>query len=446
MGHVLLAAPTVAHFALTDALLRLLVRRGTRATVLATDLVTTRMFEAHGIATRFLAPSRHRPTADPTLDEFARREVRLASDREDRRVLHRAHAGLARRSAPLVRHFESELPDVVVTFDARSGLARLIHATARIFGCATAHLGEGLLPGTLQRDHGGIDGDREAPLRSDAPADRALLDSALAAALAGGAGRADLPRRVVFPPSLGDRVATWFAAPRDGGRTARRARIAAWREAVGCRETDSRHAPPRLPDAPFVAVLLQRQHDPRVRLDADAPPSSAELIAATRRAAASLGLAERVAVVLPARAVSTFIDGLACLPHDAAPVVAATAAAVVTINDGRAFVGALAGTPTLCLGRAFWARDGLATTTTLARLTDDLRAAMERRADDAQRRTMTAILREEHVWCDGARPDVNGLGGIAAWLEALLARAAPPPPPVRYESGPSWPADSDESE
>lgn len=446
MGHVLLAAPTVAHFALTDALLRLLVRRGTRTTVLTTDLVTARMFEAHGIATRFLAPSGHRPTADPTLDEFARRDVRLASEREDRRLLHRAHAWLARRSAPLVRHFETDLPDVVVTFDGRNGLARLIHATARIFGCATAHLGEGVLPGTLQRDQCGIDGDREAPIRSETPADRALLDSALAAALALGAGRADLPQRVVFPPSLGDRIATWFAAPRDGGRTARGVRIAAWCEAVRCREPDARSAPRQLPEAPFVAVLLQAQDDPRVRLDADAPPSCAELVAATRRAAASLGLAERVAVVRPARGATAMLDGLACLPHDAAPVVAATAAAVVTINDGRAFVGALAGTPTLCLGRAFWARDGLATTTTLARLSDDLRAAMERRTDDAQRRTMTAILREEHVWCDGARPDVNGLGGIAAWLEALLARAAPPPPPVRYESGPSWPADSDEGE
>lgn len=444
VGHILLAAPEIRHFALTDALVRLLARRGLRVSVLAADAVTARFLDAHGIAVHALQPLRRGTAADPTLDEFARRDARLAGRGLDRGALRRAHARLARLAPPLVRHFETTLPDVVLFFDGRDGLARLVHATAQVYGCATAHLGAGLLPGTLQCDFVGVDGDRAPPAPASTAADRSLLDAALASALAGGVPGIGPAPRVVFPPTLGDRVATFLRAWRDGETRARRARLAAWQAATRLFPREARTMPAQLPPPPYLAVLLQDADDARLRLDADPAPDAASLIETAQRSARALGLGPRLVVVLPPhgdaglRAIGPRAD-LVMLPPIAATSVAATAAAIVTVNHPRAFVGALAGTPTLCVGRAFWARDGLAAMGPLRAVEEGLRKALSARADKSSRATATQIVRDELLWCDAAQPDGNGLAGIARWLENLLARTAPPPPPALYEPGPPWP-------
>ena len=99
MGHVLLAGPRIENFALADATVRLLQRRGTRVSVLATDPITARFLFEHGVAHRLLAPTRVRPRLSGELDDFAQREVRFRGqpgssaevDRARRFQIGRAH-------------------------------------------------------------------------------------------------------------------------------------------------------------------------------------------------------------------------------------------------------------------------------------------------------------------------------------------------------------------
>ena len=450
MGHVLLLAPRIRDLALLDALVRVLLRRQARVSVLATDRVTANCLESHGIAATRLVPERRVGPTDPSLDDFVRREARLVGDPSDPRLLRRCHDFLARRTTPLVRVMETALPDLVVSIGGRGGLDRLVHATARLFGCATAHLGPGLLPGTLQRDCDGIDGDREpvAPLQPHLSGDRALIDDALAAALAGGASAWGPLPRVVFGPTRGDVLRAWLGAHRDGGLAATRARLRAWRDAAAAVGTPGLPPAFHLPQPPFTAVLLQSPDDPRVRLDFDGdPPDAADLVGAARAASACSGLGEHIVAVLDpagkARAELRDRDDVTIVPAGAAALAAATAAAVVTLNHPRAFVGVLANTPTVCLGRAMFARTGLAHRAGIDRLAETLRMALDARPDLLTYAELTRVLRDEHVWCDRDRPDVNGLGGIATWLEQVLDHAAPAQPPVRYEAGPSWPGADD---
>ena len=54
MGHVLLAAPPIARFRLVEAVQRGLLQRGHQVSVLVTDPVTRRCFEAQGLAAQEL--------------------------------------------------------------------------------------------------------------------------------------------------------------------------------------------------------------------------------------------------------------------------------------------------------------------------------------------------------------------------------------------------------
>ncbi len=447
MGHVLLLAPPIRHFPLVDALTRLLTRRGARVSVLATDRVARRFLQAHGIEARELSPARRSASANPPITEFAARDALLLGRADDARTKRRCGALLAAQASPLVRLFESESPDVALFVDDRSGFARLMHATAKTFGCATAQLGFGLIPGTLQRDVDGIDGDRSPFVLGPAepPVDRAFLDSALAAALALGVPAPDASRRVLLAPDVADTLSAWTSAWRDGGLAATRARLRAWRDAVLEKARPSTVDSSLLPRAPYLTVLLQTDEDPRMRLDAEFAMSQAALIAATRRATAALGLELPVVAVMPHASASTSacdfasFGSVTCVPASMGASAVVTAAATVTINHPQAFVSALAGTPTVCLGRAWFAQAPLVRAGTPDRLEDLLHEALQTRPDVDAHRIAAHVLREDHLWCDPTHPDSNGLAGIAAWIEALLARTAPTPPPARYEPGPAWP-------
>jgi hypothetical protein len=452
MGHVFLAAPTVERFHLHEQVGRRLMRRGHRVTLLATDPVTQRCYEAHGLPARLLEPMRSQDPAGFAVQDFAVRDLRLqgGGGRPDLRQLRRLRQRLTRRVAPLLRLFETEIPDLVVTTDGRSGLHRLIDAVARNFGCAVTHLGEGLLPGTMQRDPLGIDGDSAAASRAAgfyrvARTDRAFCDASLAAVL----GEVDAPpvaRRFVHPPDLIDRLTCLAAARSRAAWRSTVERLRAWQD-------ESRRPAPRrhpvvlgLPREPFVAVLLQGPRDPRVLCDTEhGGPHAIELARAARRAVHAidpdLGLVAVRGPGLDETALESIrAEGFKVRPAQEAAAAAATAAALITVNHPLAITGILAGTPVLHLGRALYAVPGVATATALDRLRPDLLGALEAPANPTLRaRFASHLLAEDHIWCAAEGPDPNGLRGIVTHLEDVLRRAAPPPEPTPYRAGPSWP-------
>ncbi|MGE0142648.1 MAG: hypothetical protein AB7I19_08315 [Planctomycetota bacterium] len=450
MAHVLLANPRISDFALWDSLARVLLRRGKRVTLLATDAVQARFFAEHGQQVLRVGMQRARRLGDPAIRPHAERDARLQGRAGDSRAIRDAERVLAGFADGVLRTFETLAPDLVITINGRTGLDRLLHDTARMFGVATIHLGDGLIAGTLQRDLDGIDGDRsgrawqsESEHRSG-EVDRAFLDAGLAIALAGAPPQCGPPARAVLPPPWLMSLRTAIAQPR-AVRSRMKRSLATWEALVhgGSEEVPAtRFAPSKLPHA---VVLLQDPADARLLLDAaPRPPSARRLLEVARAAIGLLDLPPHL-VVVPSRfnaQLAREVAGdteLEVAPPHCAPSLAATAAIVVTVNHEAAFAGVLAGTPVLCLGRSRFADDRLG-----VRADDrDLRTAVElafaTRSRVERHLELTHILRDEHLWCDRFRPDPNGLAGLAGWIEAILEKAAPPPPPVHYEPGPTWP-------
>jgi hypothetical protein len=452
MGHILLAAPPIERFHLHEQVSRRLLRRGHRVTLLCTDPVTHRCYDVHGMPARLLAPARRPDAADLPTQELAARDLRLTGNGrpEFQRLLRRYRARLEHAAPTLVRQFETELPDLVVTFQGRSGLHRLIDAVAQRYGCATTHLGDGLLPGTMQHDPVGIDGDASIAARPTAyyragTTDRGLCEASLAAAI----GDFDTPpiaRRFVHPPDFLDGLACLATARSPAAARWALSRLRAWR-------SESERPVPKpepnlfgLPSDPFVAVLLQEPHDPRVLLDTQhGGPHALELCRAVRRAIRSidpsLGVVAITSPDLDAAVVEAIrADGVRVRSMQAAATAIATAAAVVTVNHPLAMVGLLADTPVLHLGSALYDLPGITRRTSLEQLRADLETAIHASPHPSLRlRFASRVLTEDHIWCDAKAPDPNGLRGIVHHLEAQLERSSSQPETAPYRPGPGWP-------
>lgn len=429
MGHVVLGAPPIARYHLHERLLRLLRQRGHRVSLLALAPAEATFWRHQGeYLVRLPADGDRAAVAGWPFDDLA------ANDHNARRRPRLA------RAAALAAWFRAERPDLVVLDQRRDDDAALLHFAARAHGCRTLWFGDGLLPHTLQCDDRGIDGDAAfatcAPesLRVVRP-DPELLAACLAHALAATPPFA-LPRGEVHAPPLRQRLADALATARDDGLRAAWSSLGAFAAALPPATPPPQ--PWRLPDTPFVAVLLQDAADARLRRDANTPPTANQLVAAAAAASHALGCAGRLAVVAATPAARGRLGGYATLPAAAAPLAAATALAVATINHPAASIGLLAGTPVVHLGRALYGVRGVARMAGgLDELAAALAAAAAREHPALRTRALTWLFAHGHVWCSGSQPDHNGVVGVAAAIEARLASS--PQPALRPRCGPPWP-------
>lgn len=464
MGKIVFAAPPIARFHLHQALGRQLLQRGNDVIVLAADPVTHRFYRTQGMRS-YLLPTQsagHQLRGLP-LGELARRDLALAGERMPQaRALARRERLLGRTVPGLLRWFGVEMPDLVIFHEARSGTHRLVDYVAREFGCDVLHTGEGLLPGTMQWDQEGIDGDSSkmrataqsyAKVRRDEP----FLTTALAAVL-GESNAEAIEREPVRAPGITSRLGSMFNALARGQLGPARHGMGAWRRARRDQGAlRSSHPADSLPDGPFVAVLLQEPTDPRLRLDADHSTDPADLAVAAY--AGTMALDGDVPIVLIApdaapdlahevasRLVKRPGRHLVCAQEDTRGALAA-ALAVVTVNHPHALVGVLADTPVLHTGRALYGAAGVTTPTTLDRLRLDLAPAVAATNSAALRESfLTRCLVYDHVWCDPAAPDRNGLGGLVQHVESRLANLSRgrsgTAEPLDYRAGPLWPTAS----
>ncbi len=450
MAHVVFAAPSIERFHLHDQLARQLTHRGHEITVLADNPISACFYAAQGLPTRELRPGRHDDYPRVPLEEFAIQDCRLRGmDRPNLGLLRRLRSTLDRRVSPLLRFLEHSMPEMLFFHQGRSGLHRMLHFLATELGCETLHSGRGLLPFTLQWDEQGIDGEASACRRvagdyRNQPRDDLLIAAALAAVL-GRATPPALPRRDTLPPSWPRRLASLARTLGSDQRDS------AWAWLRHCgrfpnRATATVPALPKLPETPFVTVLLQSVGSPRLLLDAHAPPSPGHLLLATQRAVEHCGLAMPLVAVLPAEGLSRGdqqllsrqADKVRYLPAHAAPMAAALAAAVVTVNHPLAFAGVLARTPLLHLGRTPYAVAGVTRRTMLDTLPEDLGAALTAPSNDLLRdRLLTRSLLLDHVWCDALQPDPNGIRGLVQGIEQRVGHRGSRTP--IYRAGPVWP-------
>lgn len=261
MGHVMFGAPRVAHYHLHERLARSLTSVGHRVTVLAGGAAEAEAYTAQGFAVRQVVSARH-ASERVDVEEWAVRDARLAAVSGSRNALRRARDELARVADPLVRHFESEPPDLLFLHGARTGLHRMLDHIGRESGCHVVHTGRGLLPGTMQWDAEGVDGDalasrRHASHYRSCPADESFLAAALSAWLAGFSPPA-LSRAAVQAPSIASRMGLMLRGlaagqPMRGWRDAR-----VWRQARPAEGRDDGESLP-LPRPPFLTVLMQSE-------------------------------------------------------------------------------------------------------------------------------------------------------------------------------------------
>lgn len=448
MGHVLFAAPNLLRFHLHERLARLLRSRGHRVSVLAADPAAARVWAWQGLPARELRPGhvvRHRVP----LDELAIRDVLLAGRPGDvaaRRE--RARAALERRLLALFRMFETDAPDLVFVHGERSGLHRLIAFLAREYGCHVLHTGEGLLPGTMQRDEEGIDGDaaicrRRAIDYRRVRRDESMLAAALSAWLAG-SRPPPLARKPVAPPPMFARLGHAFHHVVRGRPRAAVTAFELWRRARGPTPAPVREGF-EPPSEPFVVVLLQHPRCPRILLDAEPGLGDPRLLGrATVRAVRALDPAIGVVGVLPERGLPGALcsrlaaEGLSLAPHAAAPRLLVPALATVTVNHPLGLAALLTRTPLLHLGRSPYGVEGVATRTSRQTLEDDLRRALEAGEDALRERFLTRMLTLDHLWCCPDAPDQNGLAGLAASIENRMQGGASGDP-LTYRAGPAWP-------
>jgi hypothetical protein len=195
-----------------------------------------------------------------------------------------------------------------------------------------------------------------------------------------------------------------------------------------------------LPWRPFVAVLLQDADDPRLRHDAPGAPRPQEFVAAIRAAARALDPGLVVLVITPHDDThEARFAGCAVAPAPVAIDAAAMAVACVTVNHPLASVALLAGTPVVHLGRALYGIRGVATLSTLPRLTEDLARAVTRDFPTLRQRFLSWVFGHGHVWCSATLPGHNGMLGLVQTIEHRLQRPDNELAPLRYRPGPAWP-------
>jgi hypothetical protein len=448
LAYVLFAAPSIASYHLHDRLAELAARRGHRVAVLAVDPVARAFWLAQGLPVQTLNTTRTLPPLahDLPLAELAEIDCRLAGHAGPTPAAQRrAEHQLRRHAGRLSVLWRDDPPDVVVMHEGRTGLHRLVHYLSRQHGIGVLHLGEGLLPGTLTVDQEGAAGDAALCRRAAADyrgtaADPAFLHAALAAWI-GGATAPSAVRRTPSKPLLFDRVFAALGAMRAGPSAVHTA-LHAWRAAA---TPPLRAIRPAMPmPTPALAVLLQRDDCARVRLDAPPRLDPHTLLHTTRTAVDGIDRTIAVVGVLPKEPLGRQGRGLAelgcqIIPHHGAAAVLATALAVVTINDPLAGAALLHGTPVVHLGRAIYGVRGVAVASTRATLADGLRTALSKERPSLRERFLTRILRRDHVWCASDSPDRNGLHGLMATIERMLAERTPYGGRIVYRPGPVWP-------
>ena len=456
MATIAFGAPGIDRFHLHERLARELRQDGHAVTALAVDPIAHTFWRRQSVDSALVEVGAPDPMRAP-IAEFAEREGRrlgaARSARAARRHRRRCERLLAGLAPGLLRWFEAERPALLLLHQRRSAAQALLQFVARETGTRVLWTGDGLLPHTLQFDECGLDGD--AAIRRRRAGDYRVVrnePSLLAACLATTLGRTTpsaLTRREVKRPTLEARLACVPAALRRHGR---RGLPLAPRGGGRARAP----APPvsgaaaSLPSAPFVTLLLQDADDPRVRLDADAPPSHRELIAAAARAAAAIDPELVLVVVVPPRGVAhAGLLGLSAAVrlHFVGPDAAADAAvaglATLTINHPLASVALLAGTPVVHTGAALYGLPGVTTQAPTADLDAGLRRALERDHATLRQRFLSWLFGYGHLWCASDWPDHNGLAGLVQAITRRLGERRPEGLRLRYRAGPAWPLAAD---
>jgi len=447
MAHVLFGSPAIARFHLHERLQRELRARGHRVTVLCTDAVAATFWAAQSSAVVHVAAAAPEPLAAP-LQELAAGDCRRRRRPVHGPWLRRATTALARRLPNLLRLFDADCPDLVLLHQQRSGCQRLIQHVAGEYGSRVLWTGDGLLPHTLQLDEQGLDGDATAGRRSafeyrTVRSDGRFLAAALSALL-GRTAPVPLSRRLLRVPPWRARVRDALLALLGQDEHGALAAFDAWRTAAPrlLATTDRAFEPPT---RAFVTVLLQREDDDRLLLDAVAAPRPVDLVRAVRAATATIRPMSVVAVLPTGGLLASELAPLrrladVQLEHDVvAADAAATATAVVTVNHPLAVGALLAGTPVLHLGRALYGVAGIAHHTQLDTLAADLPFALGDDQPELRLRFLTWLLAHGHVWCSPDLPDHNGIAGLVLEIETRLAERSPTGARLRYRAGPAWP-------
>ncbi len=453
MGHIAFAVPTIQRYHFHEQLARKLLRSEHRVTVLCGDPVTWRFYRTQGLPARQLKAGNPESRQHVPVNEFAQQDCRLGGihcPNVDAQRL--ARGRIEGQLGSVMRYFETELPDLLLFHQGRSGLHQMIHFVAREFGCGVLHTGDGLLPHTMQWNETGIDGDSSCCRRTagdyrDQPNDPNFLASALASML-GEAKAPPVARRMVHRPDLLDRVSGMFQAVREGKLSLARHSLGAWRRAIP--QPESEAIPSfELPDAPYITVLLQAEDCQRLRLDAEHIPSHTELILAAQRAVFALDASTPIVVVEPPKGMPEKERARLCkqpgniIFADAsdALLIASLAIAIISVNHPLGLFGILAKTAVLHTGRSQYGIPGIATKTTLDSMQTDLPEAIRVQDDNdaLHTRFLTRLLAYDHVWCDPDNPDANGLRGLVQTIEKQLVEGVSQQARPRYRAGPVWP-------
>ncbi|MCY2957425.1 MAG: hypothetical protein NT107_10345 [Planctomycetota bacterium] len=447
MGHIAVSAPGIEHFQLLERTTRELRARGHRVTMLCLDSITATFWAAQGLPVALV----RRETAvhsDAPLRAYAEDDCLRGNQSPTGRRLASAEARLAQLIPGINRFLLEERPSLILLHQIRSGSNQLVHYLARQALVKAVWTGAGLLPHTLFLDNEGLDGKSLAALRSAhqyraVAIDEPFLDAALTAVL-GHNQPAALARRMVQPPTFRNRLRDAVAGLFAGNGQSVLAAFTAWQRAQQPAPAQNRNS--NLPADPFVAVLLQRDDDDRLRIDCKTAPSNVALVGAVLEAVQTTPPLRSVVAVLPQGGLRRSemaqlrrMVGIRIECTEARHVAAATAAAIVTINDPTACTGLLAGTPVVHLGVAVFGIPGIATHGRLESLASDLAAALQNNQPTLRQRCLTWLLRNGHVWCSPEQPDHNGISGLVLALESSLGEQNVNRARLRYRPGPAWP-------
>lgn len=453
MGHILFGLPEIEHFHLHSRVARKLTSRAHRVTVMTGDPVNFEFFSHQGLACLDLRPEPLPKDHLVPIQEFAAVDCRLAGLRDPSLLqMRRAVRRLERRVTGLVRLFERDAPDLVMMYQGRTGLHRLLHFVAAQYGAKVLHLGEGMLPMTLQVDSAGVDGD--ASFARAAATDyrgTPIDDEFLAAATAAWLGRAfppPLARLGVVAPPLNRRLLAAAQTLARGDWRRGYEGVTAWRRAYQIRwpmpatEFDQ-------PKSPFVCLLLQERSDPRIRLDASGFVNPDQMVRSTWQAVQRMDPAASLLVVgagpnSPQSTRANWPRGVRFAPPSAGALAVAMAMAVVTVNHPLGLAGILAGTPVLHTARSPYGIPGVACRTDGSNLADHLAQSLTEDPRPAlRRRFLTKMLKDHHIWCPPTAPDSNGVAGVVRRIESAIAGADTSADAgarrLRYRAGPVWP-------
>jgi hypothetical protein len=443
MGHIVFAAPGIRRFHLHERLHRELRFRGHRVSWLCADPIAATFAMAQSIPVVRLRPLARAQTQAP-IDGLAAVECQRLGLPGSGRAHLRTAVRLARLLPAARRFFEAWTPDLVLLHGERSGTQRLLEFAARECGSQVLWTGDGLLPHTLQVDEQGLDGESSVLRRRvldyrSIRSDDGLLAAASASLLAR-AAPLPLSRRTLARPAVAARLCDAFGALL-GGESAFAA-MRAWRQALPAAPIDLPRS--ELPADPFLCVLVQRDDDPRLRLDGAGAPGTADLVRGLRNAAQRLDPALPVVAVLPVGGVPERelaqlrdMSGVRLELHGAAPEAVAMSVATVTVNHPLGIASLLTGTPLLHFGAALYQLAGVTVLTRMDTLAADLARALKQDHPALRGRFLAWLLTEAHVWCSAEAPDHNGIAGLVQAIEQRLHGAAGER--LSYRAGPAWP-------